>query len=47
MAMYNVAHAGHHTNNIANREFPIVENAVRLVYTYYSVQVTQMHNGLH
>ena len=35
--------------SIANREFPLSskpEDVVRLVYTYYKVQITQLHSGL-
>ena len=33
----------------ANREFPLsskLEDVVRLVYTHYKVQITQLHSGL-
>ena len=33
----------------ANREFPSsskLEDVVRLVYTHYKVQITQLHSGL-
>ena len=35
--------------SIANREFPLSskhEDVVRLVYTHYKVQITQLHSGL-
>ena len=35
---------------IANREFPPsnkLDDLVRLVYTHYKVQITQLHGGLH
>ena len=35
--------------SVANREFPLsskLEDVVRLVYTHYKVQITQLHSGL-
>ena len=36
--------------SVANREFPLSstepEDVVRLVYTHYKVQITQLHSGL-
>ena len=35
--------------SVANREFPLSskpEDMVRLVYTHYKVQITQLHCGL-
>ena len=36
--------------SIANREFPLsslLEDVVRLVYTHYKLQLTQLQGGLH
>ena len=35
--------------SVANRDFPLSskpEDVVRLVYTHYKVQITQLHSGL-
>ena len=35
--------------SVANRDFPLSskpEDVVRVVYTHYKVQITQLHNGL-
>ena len=33
--------------SIANREFPQLEDLVRLVYTRYKLHITLLHSGLH
>ena len=30
-----------------NREFPLLKDVVKLVYTHYKVQVAQLHGGLY
>ena len=38
-----------HSASVANRDFPLSskrEDVVRLVYTHYKVQITQLHSGL-
>ena len=37
------------STSIANRDFPLSskpEDVVRVVYTHYKVQITQLHRGL-